>query len=393
MVLTTVELFAGMGGLALGATQAGFQHKAVVENNKNACQTILNNVNSGRFYTRNWPLHEADVCKFDYSGITDTDVLAGGVPCQPFSHAGSGDGDIDKRNLFPEFFRAQHELEPRVAVIENVPAIATDAFPQYLNYLKLQMSMPGIRRGSGEKWREHLSRLASAQASGWHRGSTYRVAHAVLNAADFGVPQWRERLFIVGFRRDLKTIWSPPHPTHSREGLVWEQWITGSYWAEHGLQRPRNAVMSRRLMPLVRRRNKMVGPYLPRWRTVRDALKALPTLRIGERDPADPLHYLNPGARSYGGHNGSRLDEPSKTIKAGVHGVPGGENTLYLGKGRVRYYSVREAAVIQGFPRDYDIHGVWIAGMRQVGNAVPPPLAYTVFQGIRESLDQNTLGP
>lgn len=371
-----------MGGLALGAKFAGFSHKAVVELNKSACETIRQNVNSGRYYTANWPVHEADVRQFSYANLHKTPVLAGGVPCQPFSHAGKKAADIDHRNMFPEFFRAQREIEPKVAIIENVPALASGTFPQYLNYLKLQMQMPGIERRPKEEWQAHMLRLMSADREAVP-GTTYTVTHAVLNAADFGVPQWRERLFVVGVRSDLDKTWTPPAPTHSRVALVRDQWISTAYWEAHGLSRPTQVKMGPRLMPLVRRRKELEQTTLPRWRTVRDALSDLPRLGVGETDPADPAHFLNPGARRYQGHAGSRWDEPAKTIKAGAHGVPGGENTVILRNGKLRYFSVREAAVLQGFPKDYHIEGTWISGMRQVGNAVPPPLAKAVFSSIK----------
>jgi len=123
------------------------------------------------------------------------------------------------------------------------------------------------------------------------------------------------------------------------------------------------------------------------WRTVRDAICDLPELRQGQREDKVLNHFINRGARSYSGHNGSLIDEPAKTIKAGIHGVPGGENSLYLGGGRIRYFSVRECARLQTFPDDYFIAGSWSRAMRQVGNAVPVLLAKTVAAHIRSRLE------
>lgn len=97
-------------------------------------------------------------------------------------------------------------------------------------------------------------------------------------------------------------------------------------------------------------------------------------------------HALVEGARSYRGHTGSRLDEPAKTLKAGDHGVPGGENTLALEDGTVRYFTVTESARIQTFPDQYRLQGSWTEKMRQIGNAVPPLLARVVVERARDIL-------
>ena len=125
-----------------------------------------------------------------------------------------------------------------------------------------------------------------------------------------------------------------------------------------------------------------------RWQTVRDAIGDLP-------DPTKPYditlyrnHEHRPGARTYAGHSGSLLDEPSKTIKAGAHGVPGGENMVVLDDGSVRYYTVRESARIQTFPDDYLFSASWTESMRQIGNAVPVKLAAAVGQSVYDQMER-----
>src|SRR5262249_52301822 len=102
--------------------------------------------------------------------------------------------------------------------------------------------------------------------------------------------------------------------------------------------------------------------------------------------PTIANHVGNPGARSYPGHTGSPYDEPAKTLKAGDHGVPGGENMLRHDDGTVRYFTVREAARLQGFPDDYVFHGAWCEGFRELGNAVPVGLAHVVALRVRQLL-------
>lgn len=119
--------------------------------------------------------------------------------------------------------------------------------------------------------------------------------------------------------------------------------------------------------------------------TVRDAICDLP-------DPEKRTwnhvanHNFNPGARSYVGHTGSPLDEPGKTLKAGDHGVPGGENMIARADGSVRYFTVREAARLQTFPDDYTFRGAWTEAMRQLGNAVPVRLAEAVARSVAQKL-------
>ena len=130
----------------------------------------------------------------------------------------------------------------------------------------------------------------------------------------------------------------------------------------------------------------MDGVTCQRWQTVRDALRGLPepSERQASLGPGD--HFLQAGARSYPGHTGSPLDLPSKALKAGVHGVPGGENMLRRVDGSVRYFSVREAARLQTIPDDYGLEGPWSEAMRQLGNGVPMRLAEVVGGRVIEVL-------
>ena len=196
-----------------------------------------------------------------------------------------------------------------------------------------------------------------------------------MNAADYGVPQQRWRVFFVGFRTDVDAEWHFPKPTHSAASLRAIQ-ESGEYW-------------ERRNVPMRQRRIEVRGrteadDALP-WVTVRDALAGLPIPRE-QGSPRFLNHVLQKGARAYPGHTGSYIDSPSKALKAGVHGVPGGENMVRFADGRVRYFTIREAARIQTFPDDYQLDGPWTEAMRQLGNAVPVRLAEVVASSVRSHL-------
>ncbi|MBZ0189859.1 MAG: DNA cytosine methyltransferase [Candidatus Obscuribacterales bacterium] len=385
--MKSIELFAGAGGLALGISKAGFQHDAVVEWDRHACATIRKNQELCIQPVTKWPLHEMDVRHFEYSSIKQpVDLLAGGPPCQPFSLAGKHRGKEDERNMFPETIRAVRELAPRAIMVENVKGFLRKSFSKYFEYIILQLSYPELVQKNNEEWFDHLSRLEKHHTRGKDRGLSYRVVFRLINAADYGVPQRRERVIIVGFRNDLGIEWSFPNQTHSQDGLIFSQWVSGEYWDIHRISKKHRPSIPVKLQS---RTEKLTGKLFPPlhnpWLTVRDAISDLPDPT--NYDGSDfHNHWVNPGARSYPGHTGSPFDGPAKTLKAGDHGVPGGENTLAFSDGSVRYFTVREAARLQTFPDEYIFHGVWTECMRQLGNAVPVKLAEKIAIDIRKQL-------
>jgi len=212
---------------------------------------------------------------------------------------------------------------------------------------------------------------------------SYRVVYRLLDAADYGIPQHRHRVFMVGFRSDLGKEWSFPSATHSFDRLLWEQWVNGAYWDEHEVSRKARPAIPKYWRARVERLASdflLCQPTGQRCRTVRDALLGLPDPRAKRNAIAN--HDFRSGAKSYPGHTGSLLDEPSKALKAGAHGVPGGENMMVLPDGTCRYYTAREAARIQTFPDDYQFSGAWTEAMRQIGNAVPVNLATVVGESV-----------
>ncbi len=392
--MRSVELFAGAGGLAMGISDAGFTHEAVVEWDRYACDTIRENQRRGVEPVVAWPLHETDVRTFDYSGIKeDLDVIAGGPPCQPFSLGGRHGGWNDERDMFPEMVRAIRELKPRAVLIENVKGLLRQSFAKYFEYIVLQISYPEINSRRGEDWSDHLSRLERHHVRGQRDGLYYRVVFRLLNTADYGVPQKRERVVIVGFRQDLETQWSFPEATHSLDTLLWDQWVTGEYWDQHEVPTKHRPEPPPRLRGKIERLGTLFAPREFPWTTVRDAISDLPNPESRDHSSEVPNHKFNPGARAYHGHTGSPLDEPAKTLKAGDHGVPGGENMLTHLDGRVRYFTVRESARLQTFPDDYIFHGSWTETMRQLGNAVPVLLGRVIARDIGWRLQQSKPQP
>ncbi|WP_037066312.1 DNA cytosine methyltransferase [Pseudonocardia acaciae] len=369
--LTSVELFGGGGGLALAMHRGGFRHLLVNELEPRACETLRHNGGRG------WPLVPGDVRGIDFTELAGrVDVVAGGVPCQPWSLGGAHRGAEDPRNLWPELFRCVRETRPRAVLAENVRGLLRRSFRPYYNYILGRLALPFERRVNGEDWRDHDRRLRKALAgSRTDPTERYDVFCLPVNAADYGVPQVRQRVFVVAFRRDLDLAdWRPPEPTHSESALVRAQ-ADGSYWSRHGL--PPQPVPA-----------PADGARLKPWRTLRDAIADLPEPPGPARvEHPDWLHHYGwPGARVYKGHTPNELDRPAKTVKAGVHGVPGGESVLRRDDGSIRYLTVREVARIMTFPDTW-----WLAGprgeqMRQLGNAVPVALGEAMAHAVATAL-------
>jgi DNA (cytosine-5)-methyltransferase 1 len=175
--LTSLEICAGGGGQALGLEQAGFDHQGLVEIDSHCCNTL-------RFNRPHWQVFEEDLETFDGTLFKGIDLLAGGLPCPPFSKAGKQLGKADDRNLFPATIRLVNEIRPRAVMIENVRGLLDAIFDDYRHYVSGQIAKLGYQTG----WR-------------------------LLNASDYGVPQLRPRVIFVAIRNDLahKFDWPTPH--------------------------------------------------------------------------------------------------------------------------------------------------------------------------------------
>lgn len=392
MSLTSVELFAGAGGLALGVALAGFKTRAVVEWDQWACDTIRENQARGFPLVAGWPVIQGDVREWIENADTASlghglDLIAGGPPCQPFSMGGKHKAHMDHRDMFPTTVDVIRRLRPRAFIVENVKGLTRSAFHNYYQYILLQLQFPELSKKADESWSNHHERLQQHQTARKKPGQdlTYRVSPTLVNAANFGVPQKRERVFIVGFRSDQDVQWSFPRGTHSLDALLHDQWVTGDYWDRHEIATRHRPCMPERLAPTLNRlRGLGLAPTHAPWQTVRDALHRLPD--PSGQDSGILNHRLQAGARTYPGHTGSPLDLPAKTLKAGDHGVPGGENMLVRPDSSVRYFTVRESARLQTFPDGYELHGSWTEAMRQLGNAVPMLLGRVVAASVAEHL-------
>lgn len=413
---TSVELFAGGGGLAMAVEHAGFRPLLMNEFAKRACETLAANcatpIDEGQEPAipgrgERPPLIVGDVRKVDFEYLRNrVDVLAGGPPCQPFSLGGVAKGDEDDRNGFPHMFRAIREMRPKAVICENVRGLLRPSFKPYFDYIKRELSLPFEERAEGSDWRDHDEILR-------HMGDSARVAadesydveHFAVNAADYGVPQIRNRVIAIAFRRDLgvdmgrfKELVRPRYSDLS----LYEDMHSGAYWDRHPEvpKAVRKRVMERIPAPQATLQDSEEDRLLP-WRTLRDALKGISEGQKPLPDVPPELldrkeHNLGgftdhigwPDARIYAGHTPNELDKPAKTVKAGVHGVPGGESVMLLDNGTHRYMTVRETARVMTFPDDWQLAGPRGEKMRQLGNAVPVLLGETFARAVATVLEE-----
>jgi DNA (cytosine-5)-methyltransferase 1 len=381
-MLNSLELFSGAGGLAKGIEIAGANHTAFVEWNADACKTLRYNYNADI-------VHETDVRKFDFNKVEGVDLISGGPPCQPFSVGGKAKGIDDERDMFPYAISAIRQLTPKAFIFENVKGLLRQSFSEYFNYIILQLTYPEIINKTHD-WKRHLADLEYAHKSANHYSLKYNVTFRLVNAADYGIPQKRERVIIIGIRNDLNISWNFPKETHSEEALLWSKYVTGDYWVKHGIQLTDvDLLLMRNEKKRLIDKHGFFPPTLKPWLTVRDAIADLPNpQRIKDFHPE---HYHRGGAKSYPGHTGSDIDQPSKALKAGDHGVPGGENMIRFTDGSIRYFTILEAKRIQTFPDDYPILGSWTEAMRQLGNAVPVRLGQAIAETLIPQLATHSM--
>lgn len=309
-MLTSIEICAGAGGQALGLSMAGFSHLALVEYEQDYCEELKSN-------RPEWNVICEDVK--DFSGVPyrgEVDLLAGGVPCPPFSVAGKQLGSADERDLFPEAIRLIGEIMPRAVMLENVRGFLDPTFEEYRTSILKQIENLG-----------------------------YRVQIKLLNANDYGVPQLRPRIVIVGIRKDQRGEFCYPKEKPESAPTVGETlvdlmsangWKGAEAWAKAA-----NTIAP----TIVGGSKKHGGPDLGPVR----ARKAWAVLGV------DGLGVAN------------EAPEPD------FEGMP--------------RLTPRMIARIQGFPDTWDFGKKKTKACRMIGNAFPPPVACAVGKEIRRVLE------
>jgi DNA (cytosine-5)-methyltransferase 1 len=316
---TTIELFAGAGGLALGLENAGLRNRLSVEFDKNAALTLRHN-------RPKWNVAHTDVHLMSFKEFEgQVDVVAGGFPCQAFSYAGQGAGFADARGtLFYEFARCVSEVQPKIAIGENVRGL--------------------LRHDGGRTLETMMMELES-------RG--YRVLYKLLRAQFLDVPQKRERLLIIGIRKDLDLPFLLPK---ERDYTVSVREALEGVPSSEGASYPRSKASVLRHVP--------PGGY---W-------KDLP--------PNLQRTYLGGSFHLSGGKTGMarRLawDEPSLTLTCS----PAQKQTERCHPKETRPLTVREYARLQTFPDDWEFSGSMASQYKQIGNAVPVNLGYYIGRTI-----------
>jgi DNA (cytosine-5)-methyltransferase 1 len=313
--LSVLEMCAGAGGQARGLELAGFQHAGAVEIDADCCKTL-------RLNRPDWTLHEGDLNQFDAHAYKGIDLLAGGLPCPPFSVAGKQLGADDERNLFPAAIRLVDETRPKAIMIENVRGFLDAVFEDYRGFIKAALDKLGYEA----RWR-------------------------LLNASDFGVPQLRPRVVIVALRNDIKDGFDWPAPKPGEAPTVGQ--ALGDMMAEKG----------------------WIGAN--RWKLL--ANEVAPTL-VG-------------GSKKHGGPDLGPTRARKAWASLGVDGKSIAEDPPdwdFVGMPRL---TVRMAACIQGFDRDWSFYGRKTAAYRQVGNAFPPPVAKAVASQLISAVERRTVYP
>ena len=296
-----ISLFAGAGGLDLGLTNAGANIVWANDNDKDACLTYAKNIGDH--------IVCEDICEVDFVGLPEADIVVGGFPCQGFSQANMLRAKDDERNtLYLQLLRCIRSVKPKVFMAENVRGILS------------------LDKGAAVE-----KILRDFKAAGY--STTYHVA----NAANYGVPQNRWRVFFVGVRDDLDGVFVPPVPTHSDPLKI------------------------------------KAGASLQPWATIGAALAHIP-------DPREGVHIKNHigsqykvSNRNFTGHRRTDPNKPSPTILARGNGK-GGVCAIQHPCNH-RRLTVRESASVQTFPEDFEFQGSLMSMYRQIGNAVPVKLA------------------
>ena len=327
-----MELFTGCGGLAMGVSRAGFKSLRLSEWDTPSVVNVTHNKRRRIKYAPRLadPRGRRPLGRLgDYAGI---DLVAGGVPCQPFSIGGRHRGHEDERDMWPEADRAVRLIRPAGFIFENVRGLTRAAFADYLRWIMLSLAMPDVEKSPKEAEGKTLKRLEAALEKD---EATYNVELHSVDAANYGAAQRRHRVVILGLHRDLgATLPDLSEDAFSRTaalGPVGDRRILGA--ARHQAVQGRAGQGGRCGRASVARCRRGADGTAVADGARRHRGPRRPRARQRHRN-----HVFQPGARSYPGHTGSPLDQPAKALKAGVHGVPGGENMMVKDDGTIRYW-------------------------------------------------------
>lgn len=339
MVLKSIELFAGAGGLALGLEQAGFKHIGLVEFDQSAANTLICNRPQWNVLCEDVALTtQRDLEKEFKVKKGELDLLSGGAPCQAFSYAGKRLGLQDVRGtMFYYYATFLAKLQPKMFLFENVKGL--------------------LSHNHGKTYQTILSIFAE---------QGYETVHTVLNAWDFGVPQKRERLITIGVRNDLVSRYVFAFPKKHEYRPIMRDLKLDTNPSKDECQR--YSATKAKIFALV-----PPGGY---WRDI---------------DPKIAKAYMKSCWQMGGGRTGILrrigLDEPSLTVLTS----PGMKQTDRCHPIEVRPFSYRENARIQTFPDDWKFLGTLAEKYKQVGNAVPVNLARAIGLEIRNTLAKNNV--
>jgi DNA (cytosine-5)-methyltransferase 1 len=324
--LNFLSLFSGGGGLDIGFDRAGFTHLASYEIREDATRVL-------REAHPKWNIFggdDGDVCAVDWKEYKgQVDVLHGGPPCQPFSHAGYQSGANDVRDMFPELVRAVKAVSPRVFVAENVPGLATKKFRSYVE-------------------KTIIEPLAGS----------YSIRMFTLEAADFGVPQRRRRVWFVGFRNQKDAAkFSAPAPTH--------------------------------LLPPIGNPLLQLGEDYDELMKTMGAREALGLSDIGYDSLAPTIRSGFTGPR----HTTSVVNSVTSLthwLQLGIwpHGVAESRESAsaFIAKDGGFRLSIPDCMLLQGFPETWPLRGAVYKSLGLIGNSVSPPMAYRVALAVAHSL-------
>lgn len=326
-----IDLFAGAGGLSLGLKMAGWRVEAALEIKSDALKTHARNMPEVRHINR-------DVREVDFSEFAGIDLVAGGPPCQPFSVSGKQLGTKDERDMVPQFVRAVREARPKAFMMENVHGLTTAKFRPYLD--------------------EKIAELAALG---------YSVFWRVLDASEYGVPQNRMRLFVVGVEKGK--AFDFPSPTHGEKlGLLAKATVREAL-LDAPQDEPNKAKVVYCKKPIIRK-----SPFAG-------------MLLNGQGRPLNLDGQSHTIPASAGGNRTHVVDESGTLSEYHRELLAGGATRKGEAAG-CRRLTVRESARLQTFPDDFEFIGGRSGRYSQIGNAVPPLLAKAVGSAILSALNR-----